>query len=249
MDLSARILASTILTVRRRCEGVAGAEVLERDGLVLSLTNVPEPSLNSAFVEREPSDPVGALGWAEEEMASRGHTFGVEYPPGRWPALDRAIVERGLERLFARPVMGVPLASLPEPDPATRITVVRSMEDALVLARVDAEAFGTPLEISERVFAPNLVGVEGSRGFVAWLGDEPVGTAVAQAGVGATGVFGVGVVPSARRRGIGRALTLTAARAFTADLAWLLPTEMGRPLYERLGFRDLETWEVWVRRS
>jgi len=94
MDDADRILASTILTVRRRCEGVTGAEVLERDGFVVSLTNVPDPSLNSTFVEREPSDPAGALVWAEDEMSARGHAFSIEYPPGRWPALDRAIGER-----------------------------------------------------------------------------------------------------------------------------------------------------------
>jgi hypothetical protein len=57
------------------------------------------------------------------------------------------------------------------------------------------------------------------------------------------------VVPEARRRGIGAVLTVAAARAFPADLAWLLPEELAKPLYGRLGFRDLETWEVWVSRS
>jgi hypothetical protein len=42
---------------------------------------------------------------------------------------------------------------------------------------------------------------------------------------------------------------VVAVRAFPADLAWLLPSETARPMYERLGFRDLETWEVWVRRA
>jgi predicted GNAT family acetyltransferase len=91
------------------------------------------------------------------------------------------------------------------------------------------------------------VGVAGARGFVAWEGGEPVGCAVAQDGAGVTSVFGVGVVPEARRRGMGSALTVMAARAFAGDLAWLLPEDMAKPMYERLGFRELETWEVWVR--
>jgi ribosomal protein S18 acetylase RimI-like enzyme len=68
--------------------------------------------------------------------------------------------------------------------------------------------------------------------------------------LGAVGVFGVAVVPRARRRGIGRALTLHAARAFPgADMAWLHPTEPARPLYEDLGFETVSTWEVWAREA
>jgi ribosomal protein S18 acetylase RimI-like enzyme len=66
--------------------------------------------------------------------------------------------------------------------------------------------------------------------------------------LGAVGIFGVTVVPRARRRGIGRALTLHAARAFPgADLVWLHPTERARPLYEGLGFEIVASWEVWTR--
>lgn len=250
-SLSERVLAASVAAVRRRCRGVVGAEVLERDGLILSLTNVPEPSLNSAFVEREPSDPSGTLAWAEDEMARRGHAFGIDYPPGRWPALDRAVRGAGLEILLSRPVMVVELGSLsgvPAP-PGVRIRPVEGRDEALTLARVDAAAFGTRPEISEAAFAPGLVGVEGARGFLAWDGDRAVGSAVAQEGAGATGVFGVGVLPEARRRGIGAALTVAVARAFPADLSWLVPSEMARPMYERLGFRDLEPWQVWIRRG
>jgi len=42
-----RILAASMMGVRRRCECVEGAEVPERDGLVLSLTNAPDPRCGS----------------------------------------------------------------------------------------------------------------------------------------------------------------------------------------------------------
>ncbi len=250
MDVRDRVLVASILAVRRRCVKVPGAEVLERDGLVLSLTNAPEPSLNAAYVEREPADPRRALAWGEEEMARRGHAFGLDHPPGRWPALDRAVRESGLERLLSRPVMVAEVTSVLEvaPPAGVRIEPVERRDQALTHARVDATAFGSSVEISERVFAPGLVGVEGTRGFLAWRGSEPVGGSVAQEGSGATGVFGVGVVSEARGRGIGAALTVAAVRAFPADLAWLVPSDLARPMYERLGFRELETWEVWVRR-
>lgn len=247
--VSDRVLAASVAAARRRCEGVPGAEVLERDGLVLSLVNVSEPSLNSAFVAREPAEPANALAWAEEEMGRRGHPFGIDYPPGRWPSLDRAVRGAGLEHRLTQVVMAAPLDRLADaPVPAgIRVGPVAGRDDALALAAVDAAGFGTRPEISECALAPSLVGVEGVRGFLAWEGDRALGSAVAQEGGGATGVFGVAVVPEARRRGIGAALTVAAARAFPADLAWLMPSDMARAMYGRLGFRDLETWEVWVR--
>ena len=57
---------------------------------------------------------------------------------------------------------------------------------------------------------------------------------------GATGWIGaLGVAPEARRRGLGRALTEAAIarlRERGAETVLLFATDMGRPLYERLGF-------------
>src|SRR5689334_2405825 len=57
---------------------------------------------------------------------------------------------------------------------------------------------------------------------------------------GATGWIGaLGVAPEARRRGLGRALTEAAIarlHARGAATVLLFATDMGRPLYERLGF-------------
>jgi ribosomal protein S18 acetylase RimI-like enzyme len=250
-DVADRILAAAARAVRRRCEGVHGAEVLERDGLILSLTNLPDPSLNAAFVEREPGDARSALSWAEEELNRRGHPFGLDHPVGRWPGLDRAIGEAGFERLAVRPLMIAGVESLPFPGPPRGVEIrpVADRAEAVALARVDAEAWDGDPAISERAFVPSALGLQGSIGLVAWAGSEPVGCAIAQSHEGTVAIFGVGVASSARRRGIGTALTLTAARAFPGDLAWLLPSEMARSMYERLGFRAFEDWEIRVRRA
>ncbi len=68
---------------------------------------------------------------------------------------------------------------------------------------------------------------------------EPVG-AVCCVSFGATGWIGaLGVAPEVRRRGIGRALTEAAIarlRDRGAATVLLFATDMGRPLYEHLGF-------------
>ena len=75
---------------------------------------------------------------------------------------------------------------------------------------------------------------------VADNGDGEAAGAVCCVSFGATGWIGaLGVAPEARRHGVGRALTEAAiARLHErgAGTVLLFATDMGRPLYERLGF-------------
>jgi GNAT superfamily N-acetyltransferase len=70
--------------------------------------------------------------------------------------------------------------------------------------------------------------------------------------LGGAGIYDVDVLPSQRRRGLGRALTLAVCRAATragARVATLNATGMGELLYRALGFRSLglgQTW--WIHR-
>jgi GNAT superfamily N-acetyltransferase len=79
----------------------------------------------------------------------------------------------------------------------------------------------------------------GGEVFVAEVAGEPVGAA-ACAWFGATGwVGGVVVAPERRRAGLGAALTAAVVahlRALGAATVLLLATELGRPVYQRLGF-------------
>ena len=125
---------------------------------------------------------------------------------------------------------------------------MRTERDVWGFARVSIEGFEDSPEVAEKFYAPGSLGGEGSQAFIAWEGDQPVGIAAAYLREGAVGIFSVAVVPSARRRGIGARLSMTAARAFPgADLAWLHSTEDGLPLYEALRFRCIRDWEVWIR--
>jgi GNAT superfamily N-acetyltransferase len=77
---------------------------------------------------------------------------------------------------------------------------------------------------------------------------RPAGTASC-ASFGATGWIGaLGVEPSARRQGLGSALTQTCIdwlRGRGAQTVLLYATEAGRPIYERLGFVAQGTATAW----
>jgi GNAT superfamily N-acetyltransferase len=250
MDAAERMAMGMVDAERKRRQKVVGAEVLEIDGLVLCFSNLPDPALNSIVVEREPGDPFVALERAEEEFVRRGQPLGIDLQVGRHGALDRTVRSMDLTLIIERPGMVASmgdLAGAPAPD-GIRIEQVADEVGAEALVSVGTEAFGDDPTIGMAFYGAGSYGVDGARSFVAWEGTQPVAIAAAYQQAGAVGVMGVGVIPSARRRGIGAAVTAHAARSFPgADMAWLHPTPEARAMYERVGFRRVADYEVWVK--
>ena len=249
MEAAERIALGFVQAERARRSRVPGAEVLDLDGLVLAFANVAEPELNTVLVEAAPRDPSGALQEAKNRFVARGVPFGIDLAVGRHPQIDGCLAQMGLELILERPGMAVPISGLPEcvPPAGVRIEAVKDEAGGLALARADAEAFGGDVRTGELFYAPAAQGAPGGVSFVAWEGGEPVGSASGYLYEGAIGVLGVGVVPRARRRGIGAALTIAAARAFPgADLAWLHPSQEALSMYGELGFKPVSSWQVWA---
>lgn len=77
--------------------------------------------------------------------------------------------------------------------------------------------------------------------WVATLDGELAGVGLSHLGGGVIGLYGIGTLPSARRRGVGSALTLVpmlAAQDEGCRAAILHATPDGAQLYPRLGFRE-----------
>lgn len=251
MELADRVMDASLEGERVRAEVVEGGEVLEVEGLLVALSNLPAPELNGTRVIREPADPSAALEAARAVFRSRGHAFfGIEVEVGQYPAIEGAVRAAGLRRVEACPAMAVSTAALPvEELPAgVEIRRVRDDHELEALRTVEVATFGTPAEIADRFVGRKMLDDPRVRMFTAWIDGEPVGEASAYLLNDTVGIFGVGVVGSARRRGIGAALTLRAAKAFgdKTDLAWLQPSAMARRMYEGQGFRRVSDWEVWA---
>jgi ribosomal protein S18 acetylase RimI-like enzyme len=229
---------------------VVGAEVLEIDGLVLALANLADPALSSVVVEAAPGDAVAALAVAEAEFTRRGLQFGIDLQVGRHAEVDAAVRSMGLTCIIQRPGLVIDPGALPEvpvPD-GVEIRAVESPDDAEALVQVGVLAFGDDPETGRAFYGAGALGTPSAQMFVGWQGAEPVAIAAGYRDGDTTGVMGVGVVPAARGRGLGSAMTVRAARAFPgADLAWLHPSDEARSMYARLGFEQVSEWEVWVR--
>lgn len=248
-EVADRVAAGLVAAWRHRVEHIPGHVIAEHDGIVVCLSNLQE-DLNAALVEREPADVAGALEHAERVFEKHGQPFGIEVEVGRHPAIDRAVRLLGLELAVSRPAMSIAVGDLapPKPPPGVEIQRVFVPEDVEAVVDLEVRVFETPRAVAERFIAPGLLETAGSRLYLAKTEGIPAGFAWTSVDEGAVGVFGVATHPDHRRRGIGRAVTSFAIHdAPDVELAWLQPTEMGRPLYESMGFTTQGEWEVWVR--
>jgi Acetyltransferase (GNAT) family len=87
--------------------------------------------------------------------------------------------------------------------------------------------------------------------FLARLDGEPVATAQVLLAAGVAGIYGVAVLPAARRRGIGAAVTRAAlqhARELGYRVGVLHATELGYGVYRRLGFAEYCTFNLYAWR-
>jgi ribosomal protein S18 acetylase RimI-like enzyme len=66
---------------------------------------------------------------------------------------------------------------------------------------------------------------------------------------GVVGVYSVATRPEYRRRGYGEALTWAALGSAPELPAVLQPSEMGEPIYQRMGFAPVGRFTNWIRRA
>lgn len=115
----------------------------------------------------------------------------------------------------------------------------RGYEDYYVAFHLDAATFESIVDRWD---------IDLDRSRVAFDGDEPIGLANLAVRDGHGWIGGIGVVPAARRRGVGRALmeAVLAEAPPHVTLEVLEQNEPARALYERLGFVERRMLEVWT---
>jgi GNAT superfamily N-acetyltransferase len=219
-----------------------GGGTLELPGIRLMASGLPHPQWNSGDAERPDIDLAPVRGF----YADLGVPWGVRVPVG--------LPWRHGRHVLRRRCMGLIPGDLRAAPPAAGVTLrVAGPADLDAVAAINATAFESDTDVEGAWIAPQL-GAAGFRILLAERGGEPVGAATGvytdgRAGP-AIGVFGVGVLPGARRHGIGAALTTAVVRwgfdsgarlgHLTAD------TEGAARVYGRLGFRETPGFDVYV---
>jgi GNAT superfamily N-acetyltransferase len=227
-------------------EHCTGSEARRIGGIFAFATGLPISLFNGCVVV-EPSAPTDlddAIDWVAAHLVP----YRVFVSPGLAAELAPVPAAHGLQR-DPLPYPGMVLHPIPEPpEPAAGVAVTpvdaSGREDFLAVG----EALGLQPDLAESLFPRSLFGDEEVQPFVGRLDGRPVGYSLAIASRRAAGVYNVGTLHAARRRGVGTALTwaaVAAGRKLGLDSAVLQSSEMAVSMYEAMGFRTVTPYVVF----
>lgn len=219
---------------------IGGGETYERDGIFAVASVIPVTMFNQAFVTRPLDDPRRALGDAIAFFDARNLPFAIRVREGVDPAAERACEELGVP--YSDTVPGMVLTDLARANRTVdglEIRTVASMTDLQHHIAILVEAFGIPAALAEGLFAARILSLLDVELYVGYVDGKPVATSALAASTRVAGVYNVATVAAQRGRGIGEAMTAHAVRRGASSgcvISSLQATEMGRPVYERMGF-------------
>ena len=192
------------------------------------------------------------LGEAEaEELVARLARFYARQPGGpwmlwsAWPSPDLA--PYGMKLAGYPPLM----VRLPAPFSAqTDLRIVEARDELDLRDFDEAMIHGYP--IPELAFPIDRITDERALGgpmryFVGYEDDRPVACAAAYVGERENGVYMVATLPEERGKGYGAALTAAAIAAAPHLPAVLQASDLGQPIYRRLGFQDIGLFALWYK--
>lgn len=183
--------------------------------------------------------------------------------PGSWwldprstpVGLAEALERHGYRREGTVPAMAIPLDDLPpvELPAGATLSWVRGRDQMRAAQRMIGRGFGMPSpfvdQMADRLALLGDVVDGPARVILARLNDVPVASAMAATIGDVAGIYSVMTLPEARGKGIGAAVTLAVlrdARSRGARMGVLESTDMGFPVYTRLGFRHVGDFQLFA---
>lgn len=234
----------------RLMAGACGGDVLERDGVLAIASGAPVASLNVAFVTRELPNPKAALAQAADFFDARRLPFVVRVREGTDPESEQAATSMGMP--YSDTIPGMALHPIPFAPPAIdlEIRTVEDIETLSLFRGVLAAGFGMPLSIAEKLVTPGWLAQEAFELYVGFVDGVAAATSTLVPTPPTAGVYNVATLDRFRRRGIGLAMTwhcLSRGMALGCHLGALQASSMGRPVYERMGFRTVAPYRTFRR--
>ena len=224
--------------------------IAEEDDLLLGASVSRSPGFNRSMRTGPAGNPSAAdvLERAEAYFSARSRGFVFDARERHDGDVMELARQRGFEPLReALPVMVLD-HPVPEPaiDPSLQLRIIeddagfadfgRTASAAFVALGVREDVMAALLGTPERIRAPHVIAIVGYQGVM------PLATGLLLLSHGVGGIYWIGTVPAACRRGLGGAITRRLGNlAFErgAPLVCLQASEQGMPVYERIGYRTV----------
>jgi len=237
---------------------VPGASVERIGGLTAVRTGMPGPDFNVVFGLNHPKSIAQVREGIKRLFLRTNTTFKIVTLPETIDeigpiAKEMALTEREI-------VPGMVLDSIPDaPHQAPKALQIRQVsgrQGVRDFFRTGAVAFDAPSRYFD-TWIPGLLTMKGgpwARGanYVGYVGGMPAATSLRVRTSDVAGIYFVSTLPLFRRRGFGEAMTWQAIAEGRADgctIGYLQASEMGRRIYQRMGFRVIEEYSEWKAKS
>lgn len=211
------------------------------------ITGIPVPFFNGAWVLDPPArDDLEA---ALRHLRDSGLPF-ILHVRSDLPDLEETFAPLGLQADGLLPCFALAPRPVPPAPNGLEMRRVGEAEWDDFLATT-AAGFGMPLPMVEALYAPGILDEPDIRAYVGYAEGRPAVTSLASRSGDTLGVYSIGTVPEARGRGFGTAATWHLMR--DAEPGWevavLQASDMGRPIYERMGFQLVRELVEYAPRS
>jgi GNAT superfamily N-acetyltransferase len=229
----------------------ADAARIHRDGGVVAiLSGIPFDWFNQALIERPDATSAGLLAGVEAGLGHAGG-FVVRLRDGVDDHFIPTLTRTGLVAvggsmttpgMVAFPIDRDAIADALAPSRLAGFEIHRVI-DAVGIDEhrtVVSEGFGTHPTVALGTTCRELLDRPECVMYVGYAEGAPVVSGLGWRTGRTIGVYAISTIPAARRRGYGAAMTarvVTDGLAAGCEVAVLQASEVGRPIYERLGFR------------
>jgi GNAT superfamily N-acetyltransferase len=231
------------------------AQVRRAGGVVRILTGLPFDWFNQILIEREEATSAGVLAGVAQ-VRERSSSFVVRLREGIDDRFIATVTEAGLAS--AREDTTTPgMVAFP----IDHDTIAAQASSELEIRRVTGAAgidahrqvvtagFGSDPAVALGTTCLDLLDRPECVIYVGYADGEPVVSGLGWRTGRTIGVYSIATVESARRRGYGAAMTARVAAdgaVAGCDVAALQASEMGRSIYERLGFRTVVRYAAYI---
>ena len=236
--------------LRISCGQVAGALIRIEEGVGVFASGVPKPLFNQVVTGDGAADAAVVL--AVEEVGARSVPFCVVLRRGVDDRFAPRVLQLGLRH--HRGVMpGMALDPIPFDVEASDVHLdIRVVDDETGLGdhvAATARGFDIPIAMVRDFVGRELWLHPGCTVYVGTLDGEPVTSGLAVRTGRMIGLYMITTIPEVRGRGFGDAMTrriVADGAAAGCDVAALQASDMGRPIYERIGFRAVIEYDIYV---
>jgi ribosomal protein S18 acetylase RimI-like enzyme len=222
-------------------------------------TGIPVPLFNGVLSANLKPEGVKATVDALQAKIDTQHApaFWWIGPQSKPDNLGAILELHGLQFAGAVPGMAIDLALVKDaPETIANFTIRKVINAEMQKRWAQIAAVGTEfppeaVEAMARVEAA-LTGPQYQRQYryIGYLQGTPVATAALVLEAGVAGIYAVATIPEARRQGIGRIMTvrpLFDAMQAGYRVGILQASPMGYPIYERIGFRALGEYQLYLQ--